>query len=158
MTTTQAVKLEPRNRAQAITHAEEVRSGQDEASYARLFHRYLLHGPRGLNAEELRLLNRSVNKPSWAQVDLRAQSIGTPTAGGYLVPQSFMDQMEEALKHYSAVRSVCRVETTPDGRSMHWPTVNDTTQVGELLAENAVATEQDVVFSEVVFSSFRYSS
>jgi HK97 family phage major capsid protein len=56
------------------------------------------------------------------------------------------------------MRQVSTVMRTENGRSMPWPTVNDTTQVGELLAENAVATEQDVTFAQIVFTSYKYSS
>ena len=88
----------------------------------------------------------------------RAQALGTGAAGGYLVPDSFSDQVEEALKSFSAVRRIASVRRTPDGRDFGYPTVNDVTQIGELLAENAVSAEQDATFAQLVFKSYKYSS
>jgi HK97 family phage major capsid protein len=150
-----------RNLPKAILRGAELQAGQDEERYRSIFHRYLVHGVNGLEAEERQALQR--RKAPWAQTQAsgpnwRAQGVASGPVGGYTVPKAFVNQVEESLKHFSAMRQVSTVMTTETGRNMPWPTVNDTTQVGELLAENAVATEQDVTFAQIVFGAYKYSS
>src|SRR5206468_2509990 len=66
----------------------------------------------------------------------RAQST-TTTAGGYLIPQGFVSNLEVALKEWNAVRqSGAEVIRTETGNPLPWPTLNDTGNPGTLLAEN----------------------
>jgi HK97 family phage major capsid protein len=90
--------------------------------------------------------------------EIRAQSIGTPSAGGYAVPQDFANTIDVALKQFSGIRNAATVITSSDGRSLPWPTVNDTTNSGVLVAENAGDTEQDVAFGVVTYGAYTFSS
>ena len=90
--------------------------------------------------------------------ELRAQAVGTGSAGGYVVPQGFQAQLEKALKAYGGMRSVSSILQTASGNDMPWPTVNDTAQVGEWLAENTQAAGQDVAFGQVTFKAYKCSS
>jgi HK97 family phage major capsid protein len=47
---------------------------------------------------------------------------------------------------------------TATGAPFPWPTDNDTSNVGELLGINTGAALQDVVFGQVMFNSYKYSS
>lgn len=87
-----------------------------------------------------------------------AQSIGTTTAGGFLVPQSFSDRLDIALKYFSGMMGEAEQITTDAGADMPWPTVNDTAQVGAILAENATITAQDVTFASVTLKAYMYTS
>lgn len=87
-----------------------------------------------------------------------AQSVGTTTAGGFLVPQSFSDRLEVALKVFGGMLNEAEVLQTGSGADMPWPTVNDTTQTGAILAENASIPSQDVTFASVTLKSYMYTS
>lgn len=87
-----------------------------------------------------------------------AQSVGTTTAGGFLVPQAFSDRLEIAEKFYAGMLQEAEIITTDSGADMPWPTVNDTTQVGAILAENATIPAQDITFASVTLKAYMYTS
>lgn len=105
------------------------------------------------NAEafDFRLLKRP-------NVELRTQSVGTTTAGGFAVPQGFVYNLEIALKEYNSVRAIADVMRTDNGAAMPWPTINDTSVTGRLLAENTAITNTAVTFSSTTFNAYKYSS
>lgn len=88
----------------------------------------------------------------------RAQSVGTSSAGGYTVPTGFVATLEKALKDYNAVRGVADVMRTDGGEAIPWPTANDTSQTGELLAENTEVAYQDITFGQTTFNAYKFSS
>ncbi len=141
----------------------EQRAGRDNISIAdaknqdeqegTIFKKWLLGGMQDLNDQERRVMQRRA-----APVIQAAQSVGTTTAGGFLVPQSFSDRLEIALKYHSGVMENAEVIETDSGADMPWPTVNDTTQVGAILAENATISAQDVTFASVTLKAYMYTS
>lgn len=111
---------------------------------------------RGLNV--LSPEHRALIEGRHVADELRAQSIGTNSAGGYTVPQDFAKTIEVALKDFSGVRQAATVVPTSDGRALPWPTVNDTTVSGALIAENAADSEQDVAFSQLSLGAYTFTS
>jgi HK97 family phage major capsid protein len=91
--------------------------------------------------------------------EARALSVGTPGSGGYTVPEGFVYNLEIALLKYGTMRKVAELMRTASGNAMPWPTVNDTTNEGVLVAEaGAIASDADPTFSEVVFNAYKYTS
>lgn len=91
--------------------------------------------------------------------ETRAQSVGTPGAGGYLVPTTLDTSLEVALKEWNAVRTVAEVFRTESGNPYDWPMVNDTTNVGTLLAENTtVGAAVDLAFTKATYNAYKFSS
>ena len=88
----------------------------------------------------------------------RAQSVGTTTAGGFLVPEGFQAMIIKSLLAMGDVRAVARIITTGTGNDIPWPNTNDTGNVGELLAENSTVNEQDVTFGNTTLKAYKYSS
>ncbi len=124
----------------------------DEA-YRNAFETYVLRGMAEMDREDRATLRNGFQK------DIRnAQSVGTTTAGGYLVPEEFRKQLVEKMKAYGAVQAVAEVLTTNTGATLPWPTNDDTTNVGALLAENTQATEQDLVFGTAQVGAYKYTS
>ena len=72
---------------------------------------------------------------------------------GFLAPIRVMPE-SEALDYR---RRLERFETST-GADMPYPTVNDTSNVGELLAENAATSSLDVTIASTTFKSYVYSS
>ena len=88
----------------------------------------------------------------------RAQGTTPDTAGGYLVSAEFSNQLEAHLSAFGGMREAARVIQTATGADLHWPTTDDTFNEGELVAENTAVADQDVLYGEIVFSSYLYSS
>ena len=88
----------------------------------------------------------------------RAQSINLDTAGGYLRPEGFINNLEIALLAYANVREYADVMRTDTGNDLPWPTVNDTANKGHLISENTQVTETDVTMGQVVYHAFKFST
>lgn len=138
--------------------AEEREARKKEESEA--FFAWVRYGMDGLDQNQRQMLkrNRTFVRPSDLPPEVRAQAVGTDSAGGYLVPEGFSGELEKTLKAFGGVRAVARAFPTPDGADIPWPTVDDTSNVGELLGENSAAASQDVTFGAVILKAFKYSS
>lgn len=90
--------------------------------------------------------------------ELRALTTQTGSSGKYTIPQGFVPQIESAMLKYGGPRKVATVFRTDSGNDLPWPTSDDTSNAGELVAENVAANEQDVAFGQVIFNAYKYSS
>jgi HK97 family phage major capsid protein len=122
---------------------------EPEKRYAQAFDNMLRRGARDLAPEERALVTE--------KYETRAAGTGS-TAGGYLIPAQFRQKLVEVLKWYGPVRDVAEKITTDNGADLPWPTVDDTANVGAILAENTAAAEQDVTFGQAVLSAYMYTS
>lgn len=92
-------------------------------------------------------------------VQLRAQSEGTPTAGGYLVPDTFRQKLVEKRKAFGGLQNVVENITTSTGANMSWPTFDDTANEGDIVPENAQLNNgADLVFGEADLGAYKYMS
>jgi HK97 family phage major capsid protein len=126
--------------------------------HARAFTTYLRAGVEGLDEGQ-----RGVMRDSWRGIEdgariLNAQSIGTGSQGGYAVPQGFSYDLMEAEKFFGGIVGVAGEFDTASGNTTPWPTVNDVTNKGRLIGENAQNVETDLVFGTVTFTSYIGSS
>jgi len=87
-----------------------------------------------------------------------AMSTTTPAEGGYTVPAEIATMVVDALKAFGGMREVAQVITTAGGNAMNWPTSDGTSEVGEIVAENAAATGADITFGTVAVNPYKYSS
>jgi HK97 family phage major capsid protein len=91
--------------------------------------------------------------------ELRALSVGTLTAGGYTVPEGFVNALEEALLTYGSMRTVAEIIRTSSGNDLPWPTENDTSNEGVIVSEGgAVTGGADPVFSSVLLKAYKMTS
>ncbi|NNF65980.1 MAG: phage major capsid protein [Gammaproteobacteria bacterium] len=90
--------------------------------------------------------------------EFRAQSVGTDSAGGYTVPEGFVNSLREAMLAFSGIKQNASVITTSSGNDLPFPTVNDTGNSGALLAENTQDSEQDVTFGVTTLQAYKYTS
>jgi len=115
--------------------------------------------PASAKQVELRLSTRAMRdgleRRTW---EYRAQSVATPAAGGYTVPDETMRALEIALLDFGGMRRAATIIRTSSGADLPMPTVNDTANVGVILNENTQVANQDVAFSSLVLNSFKYSS
>ena len=92
------------------------------------------------------------------RLEFRAQGLAPNTAGGFLVPEGFVQNLEIALLQYANVREWADVMRTASGQDLPWPTVNDTTTKGRRLQENATVAEQDMMFGQTIMHAYKYTS
>ena len=99
---------------------------------------------------------RTGNPPS-ELAEFRAQSEGTATAGGYLVPAGFRTKLIERMKQFGGIAEVAETITTSEGNTISYPTVDDTANVGEIVAEGGTfAAGADLVFATRTLAAFKY--
>jgi HK97 family phage major capsid protein len=117
-------------------------AGDDETREDRAFERWLRSGGREWQPE---------------LAEYRAQSEGTNSAGGYLVPQGFRNKLIERMKQFGGIANYAEVITTNEGNLLPYPTVDDTANVGEIVAEGGTfAAGADLVFGQRTLSAYKY--
>ena len=87
-----------------------------------------------------------------------AMSTTTAAEGGYTVPSEIRAMVMDALKAFGGMREAATVISTEGGNPLNWPTSDGTSEVGEIVGENAAATGQDITFGTVALPVFKYSS
>lgn len=150
---------------------EEVPS-QERAEAA--FSKFLRWGTEALAAEERALLRpagategRSL-RGSEIEVrvrqhrlgpEFRGQTVGTGSAGGFTVPEGFVNAWEFAQKAFGGMREASRILPTDSGNDLPYPTANDTDNVGEIVAEEAsIGSHVGVTVGQVILKAYKYSS
>lgn len=114
-------------------------------------------------AKDDRTLERAFNAylrtgiPNADITQLRAQGEGTGSTGGYLVPEGFRNKIVERMKAFGGVANDAEEITTETGNDLPWPTIDDTSNVGEIVAEgNTFSSGADLVFGEAALSAYKY--
>ena len=138
---------EIRSRHQAWTkpvrndlHVNTAGAGEDDP-HERTFEKYL----------------RACGTPVPEMAEFRAQSEGTNSAGGYLVPRGFRNKLIERMKAYGGVAEQAEVITTSEGNTLDYPTMDDTANVGEIVAEGGTfAAGADIVFGTRSLTAYKY--
>jgi HK97 family phage major capsid protein len=93
------------------------------------------------------------------QLELRALSSVTATQGQATIPDEMMRAYYEVQKWYGRVRNVAEVMNTATGAPLPIPKVDDTTNVGEIVADGgAHTTTADPSFDVVTLGAFKYGS
>ncbi len=109
---------------------------------------------RDASQESMRQWQQSMNEQRAALTG--AQS--TTTTGGYTVADEAMRALEVALLAFGGVRSVATVIRTSTGGPLPIPTTNDTSNKGEIIAENTTQNELEMTFSQLVLDAYKYTS
>jgi HK97 family phage major capsid protein len=139
------------------TPADEGREedpAEAEKRYGVAFDAWVRNGSEALDREERAALHGGFIDAR----ELRAQGVATSSAGGYLVPTGFRNVLIETMKFYSSMRAVSTVINTDTGQPLPWATVDDTANVGAILAENTQMTQQDVTFGQAQLGAYMYTS
>ncbi|MDR7230626.1 HK97 family phage major capsid protein [Caulobacter sp. BE264] len=87
-----------------------------------------------------------------------AQSVGTGSQGGYLVPRDFAGTMLEKMAACGGMREVADILQTDGGNSIDFATVDETGQEGELVAESTAASGGDITFGTTAIDAYKYGS
>ncbi len=118
----------------------------------RAFENYLRGGLEGLSQEDRSIMLKRKSEE-------RALTTGTGSSGGFTVDQQFRAVMTEARLFIGGVAlAPVQVINTAGGNPIPMPLTNDTSNEGEIIAENTGANAQDPTFSQVIIGAYKYSS
>jgi HK97 family phage major capsid protein len=136
----------------------DTRSIADDITAEDAFRSYLVHGVNGMPPEHRARLVR-------ARDENRAQSIGTPSAGGYTVPTTLEAEIVESLKAWGPMLDpgVTRELATNMGETINWPTMDDTASVATVIGENTEVNPGtnapgDLAFGQKSLGAFKYTT
>lgn len=117
-----------------------------EDSINAAFNHYLRTGQANADLADLRVTN--------------AQGEGAGSAGGYLVPTEFRAKLIERMRAFGGIAPHVETVNTTDGRPLEWAvTLDDTANLGEIVAEHAAPTTgADLVFDQVQLGAYRYAT
>ena len=110
-----------------------------------VFQKWMRGGDAALNAADLASIQNTM-------------STTTNSEGAFTVATEVAQSVLEALKSFGGMRKVANVIQTSAGNPINFPTSDGTSEVGEILAENASATDLDPTFGVRTLSAFKYSS
>lgn len=86
-----------------------------------------------------------------------AQGEGAGTTGGYLVPTTFRQKLVDRMKAFGGIANHVEQFNTTDGAPVEWPTLDDTANEGEIVAENNTFTGgADLVFGTAQLGAYKY--
>jgi HK97 family phage major capsid protein len=102
------------------------------------FREYIIRGRDALRSED-RLM--------------RAQAVGTGSAGGYLAPASFSDKFETMLKAYDGLFDAAGSFETATGSAFSYPILSDEQNAASVVTENSTTSNVDLTFAGVSFPS-----
>lgn len=140
-----AEKLAEDTRTEEVAiHAE--RKGRDTGDKGLgIYAKWLRGGDAALNAEDFAAIRNTM-------------STTTGSEGGFTVDSQVATSVIDALKAFGGMRQVSTVIATSGFGGLSFPTSNGTSEVGEIIAENGAATDQDVTFGTVALPAYKYSS
>lgn len=135
--------------------------------YKDAFRSWAVYGPDMMTGEERKLLKVGRipdDEIATVRKEMRALGVGSGSIGGFTVPEDFAGFVTEVRKQFGGFFAAASLPNGPNrivtasGNDLPFPTVDDTAQEGEILAENTAANEQDVAFGNVILGAFKYSS
>src|SRR5215471_1309924 len=93
------------------------------------------------------------------QKEHRDLNVTTGTKGLETIPAGFIYNLEQALLAFGGVRQNATVIRTDAGNTLPYPTMNDTSNKGAILAEaTTFGSSVDPTFAQLVLGAFKYSS
>lgn len=113
----------------------------------------------GRQALEIYLRTMTKNlSPEQALMIRNTMSTTTPSEGGYTVQSTIASAVIDAMKDYAGMRRVAERLVTASGAPLSYPSSDGTTEEGEIIAENASASDADISFGTVPLNVFKFSS
>jgi len=102
--------------------------------------------------------NQRLSSEEFSHLEKRALSHVTNTAGEYLIPEGFAGRIIEREKFISQLMNFAFIQNTATGNDIPFPTGDDTSNIGELLAENTEAAVQDLAFGVKTAKAYVFST
>ncbi len=126
-----------------------------DSEHASAFRNYLRYGIDRLNDDQRTVMTRKYAPNNAGIMSVQnAQSTSPGSAGGYLVPTGFSNQLMEALKWFGGIEDSVDVFSTSTGQPLPWPTMNDTMNKGRIMGQSVQVSETDLTFNQVTFNAY----
>lgn len=94
----------------------------------------------------------------WESRALSTLTTTSPEDGSYLIANELLQPLERAMLDFGGIRQVATVKRTLTGAALGFPTSDDTSNEGVLLAENAVVVAKDTEFGIMTLNAYKFSS
>lgn len=135
-------------------------------TYSAVFRNALLRGVHNLPQDQMAVfeaVQRGMNQGDVAEMEQRAMSVGTPSEGGYFVPDEFSGMLIQQMEDWGAMyaENATAQISTPTGNSLLIPTLDYTAERGELHAENGAVTDDgsaDPVIGQKQMDAYFYNT
>lgn len=125
----------------------------------RMFRAWASYGSRAANGEDIEFARKAGLNPAGQEFDARALTVTTATQGGNTVADEPMRSYYEVQKWFGSVRNLAQLIQTDTGGDLPIPTMNDTSNTGELVADSgAHTTTADPSIGQVVMKAYKYGS
>jgi HK97 family phage major capsid protein len=124
------------------------KSADQKGAYRAAFDKWLRTGLGNMSTEERGIMSRGTDP----------QSVGTNNLGGFTVPQEFGDELIKAMSSYGGMLDVSTVIRTLSGAPMPFPSSDETSVTGQLVAENAPLAVKDIAFGSITLGSYAYTA
>ena len=111
----------------------------------KLFDKWCRGGDNALSSDEWKAVRNTM-------------STTTDSEGGYTVPETTAGRILDALKAYGGMRAAADIIRTAGGEAMNFPTSDGTSEEGEIVGENASASDADITFGTKGLPVYKYSS
>lgn len=92
------------------------------------------------------------------KVNTRTLSTHIGASGGFTYGDAFVNSLEMAMLHFGGMRQVADIIRTDSGNTLAYPTANDTSNTGEIIAESTEVSTADPSFGAVNLYAHKYSS
>lgn len=143
------LETEQRTRLEAETTEANPDPAERAVKVSKAFRNFLIRGEAGMAAKD---------KETLKDYEARGQTT-TTTAGGYLVPEGFSNELEKALLPFVKVWDFARVIKTKTGNDIPWPTIDNTANKGYLIGEGSTNSNTTaLVFGVTTLKAYKFSS
>lgn len=136
--------------------SSEERKAAHDVEYLRAFEAYARGGLEDMKSEQRQLL--AANYVQGGQEARAGQTTSPSSAGGYLIPPGYREIIIERMKAYGGILGYATVINTSTGNPLQWPTNDDTSNVGAILAETGTPTMVDFTFGTATLGAYLYAS
>ena len=119
-------------------------------SYRKTFDKYLRRGMGALTSQERSLMMQKRGTSP--------QSTATGAAGGFAVPEGFGGELIKLMTHYGGMLEAGTIFRTASGSAMPFPTLDETSVKGVLVAENGTIATSDLTLGQTTLNAYMYSS
>lgn len=152
------IMREFRERERTAQNTSTTAPAETRLTHEKAFLRWLTQNPDNptLTPDEIRLLNA---KRSGEYRGTNSQASDVAARGGYLVPESFVNRIEEVMKWYGGMLEVADVYPDNIGGTLRLPTGDDTGETGNIRTPQSTASAvQDMTFGRVLFGDWSIDS
>jgi HK97 family phage major capsid protein len=125
--------------------------GVTEEARERAFDAFARRGFLGIGEDERRALE-------FVRMESRAQTTSPDSAGGYLVPETYANEIYKFLKYFGGPLEAGKIITTRSGAPWNMPTIDDTSNEGALIAEGVADSFQDVTVGNFTLGAYTLTS